>query len=238
MVGDYLKWSWVKKIAVATVFTIAAILLTYPSEAGEPVDTSLKAATARIENGTGFLLKTEKGTWLVTNFHVCLHGSWQGVLTASLESGRVVRGHIVKKGMLPDLCAARIEDRDLQALKIAPRLLPLEAIYTRGYPYGVLSQSGGHYRGAVKWRYTFTVDQIGECPKEGTKEYDPYGLYAGCSADFTDNLTTLYARPGSSGSPVVNSKGELVGVMSSWFGDQDSGGMVRLEDIQQFFKGL
>lgn len=232
-------WGLIKTYAVAIVIIIAVTLLTFKdADAGEP-SAKLKEATAHLMNGSGFVIKAPSGkTYLTTNGHVCLQGSWQGNLEGSLESGRVLRGKIVKRSMVADLCAAYLGERDLAPLSLAPDLKPRQQVYTRGYPFGVLSQSAGQYVGIMKWSYMFPIEQIGECTKPFKKEYGGTETVVGCVLNYTDNLTNLYARPGSSGSPVVNEQGDLVGVMSSWDSGRDAGGMVRLEDVKEFFKGL
>lgn len=240
--GNRRGWTFTKifvvGFSVGVVLNISWILFNSPAEGSEPYNLKLKDNTARMSNGSGFIFKGPSGKqYLVTNYHVCLGGSWHNVATGSLESGEVVRGGIVKRDIKPDLCAALIERRKAP-LELAKELKPDTRVYTRGYPYGVLSQSKGKYIGITKWSYMFPIEQIGECPSEAQKDFSGDGILAGCETEYTDNVTDLYARPGSSGSPVVNFDGDLVGVMSSWDSGKDAGGMVRLEDIKEFFKGL
>lgn len=229
-INQWPKWF---TYGLAILWGLALTLVSHAGEVG-----NLKQATLHIENGSGFLLKTAKATYAVTNYHVCLHGSWHSVLTGSLESGEVIRGKITKRSPNPDLCVAKVESRSVAPLELAPALKPLERVYTRGYPRGVLSQSEGKYLGPVEWTYDFGIDEIGVCPSEADKLYDGSGVLSGCRLHYADAVTTLYSRPGSSGSPVVNSSGQVVGVMSSWDSGRDAGGMVRLQDLQEFFKGL
>ena len=237
--GEHLGWSKVKVYATGIIICIAVTLLTYPAEASADAHSKLKAANAKLMNGSGFIFKSSSGkTYLVTNYHVCLASSWHDTLAGSLESGEVVRGPIVKREIQPDLCAAKVSNWDLAPLVQAKDLKKLEPVYTRGYPYSTLSESAGHFIGIVRWQHTFDISDIGECPKGTTKERSGEGLVIGCSIDYVDNVTDLYARPGASGSAVVNGDGDLVGVISSWDSGRDAGGMVPLQDIQEFFKGL
>lgn len=199
----------------------------------------LRATTVHIAVGSGFVLEApSKRKYLVTNWHVCNVGSWQGTMRGNFEDGRLIQGHITKNDPTVDLCASKVH-RDLVGLKLSP--LPLqrkEQVFTRGYPYGVLSQHAGVFTGANFWNYFFPIEEVGKCFKGSTEERDGSDRVVGCRARYHSNLTNLYSRPGSSGSPVVNTAGDLVGVMSSWDSDSDSGGMVRYEDVKEFIKDL
>lgn len=202
------------------------------------ITAKLKATTLHIAVGSGSIVEGPSGQkYLLTNQHVCNVGSWLGFMRGNYEDGGLIQGKITRGSWKVDLCATRVPKETL-GLKIAERLSHKEQLYTRGYPYGVLSQTTGQYLGKSEWDYTYGISEVGECPPVSHPLRDGLGHIYGCRVHYVDNVTNMYSRPGSSGSPVVNISGDLVGVMSSWDAETDTGGMVPLEEIQEFMKGL
>lgn len=229
---------------IASIFSVGLIALgplINPVPTSEIAVKKLRGATMHISVGTGFLMEGAKGTYLMTNWHVCLAGAWQGKIQGNYEDGELLRGKIVKFSPRFDLCVAKVGRAKApfkKPLKLSKSLKPGQAVYTRGYPFMILSETSGHVIGEMQWDYTFPIEEIGQCYKGSKKEYNTLGALTGCTFTFDDNVTDMYARPGSSGSPVVDANGDLVGVMSSWDSGADAGGMVKLEHITEFMKGL
>jgi S1-C subfamily serine protease len=78
-----------------------------------------------------------------------------------------------------------------------------------------------------------SIDDPSQCPTEMPK----YTLIAGifgsmCVMNIEWTWTTAFVAPGSSGGLVVNSEGEMVGLVSA--GGEGFGLLTRLEDIQRF----
>lgn len=229
---------YAKMALFALSISLFYALITGAIGAEPPAMEKLRASAVHIAIGTGFIVQASSGKrYLMTNEHVCLHGNWRGYLEANYEGGRLVVGKMVKHNIVSDLCASAVTN-DYVGLKIAPALQRNEQVYTRGYPYSVLSETTGRFLGEITWQSDFAIEDIGECPTGARKHRNGHGNIDACVVTFHSNVTNMYARPGSSGSPVVNSQGELIGVMSSWDSDHDAGGMVRLEDIKEFMKGL
>ncbi len=232
ILGSALNWSYLRIIVVGGV---AGFIL---GVAAHAAPSNLKDTTVHIAVGTGFIAQGKSGnTYLVTNWHVCNAGSWAGKMHGNFEGGEHVSGPIVKLSPLSDLCASKLTKRT-KSLKIASSLAALEQVYTRGYPFGVLSETSGQFAGVTSWSFTYPIEEVGTCFKGSKPWIGGDGKLKGCTASYTDNMTNMYSRPGSSGSPVVNEAGELVGVMSSWDGNKDSGGMVTLEQVREFLNAL
>lgn len=218
--------------------TLALILLLIPSLSQADAVSKLRETTVHIAIGSGSIVEGPSGrVYMLSNWHVCNSGSWAGKMRANFEGGELVEGKIVKKDAISDLCATRILKKR-PALRVATTLVPRQQLYTRGYPYGVLSETTGQYTGKNTWTYTYPIDVVGECPPGSRKLRDGMGHIVGCNIDYLDNLTNMYSRPGSSGSPVVDINGDLVGVISSWDEKHDAGGMVPIEALQEFMKDL
>lgn len=235
--GYIRSWSFIKTVVLAELFGLL-ILLAKAAFALEAVPSNLKDTTVHISDGSGFTYKGRKGDeYLITNWHVCNAANWHGVMTGNFESGEILRGPIIKADGLADLCASKIKPGH-KTLKMAKTLVHGQSIFTRGYPYHILSESSGKYIGVEKWVFTYPIEEVGVCFSGSYPAFNGNGVVVGCTAPYVDNLTTLYSRPGSSGSPVVDSNGDLVGVMSSWMSDRDAGGMVKFEVVKEFLEGL
>lgn len=231
-------WSLVRLALTSYALGTLASLFISIAFAEEPAFTKLRETTVHIAIGSGSIVEGKSGShYLLTNWHVCNAGSWKGNMQASYEKGELVQGKITKLNPLFDLCAIKL-NKQPKSLKLAKTLAPGQKLYTRGYPFGVLSESSGQFVGIGRWEYAYDIEEVGECFKGSVKLYNGHGRVSACSVTYTDNMTNIYSRPGSSGSPVVDASGDLVGVMSSWDANDDRGGMVQLENVQEFFKGL
>jgi hypothetical protein len=216
-------------------FILALLLLSSCSWAADPIKT-LRSHTVRLSNGSGSLVQGASGkTYLITNFHVAIAAKTFGKLHASFPDGRSVMGQIVAEDREADISAALITNPPIKGLVYAKQWTRGQ-IYTRGWPQGVLSESTGVYKDETSYKYTFPIDVIGDCA-EGTPAIDIRGVLAGCTYTFDNQLATVYVAPGSSGSPVVNSDGELVNLVESWH-PQGYAGLVPYAKLKAFLEKL
>ena len=242
-------WSLLKTCFVSFVVCEAVLLaaITFVSTDSHADTTKAMSAlrstsvmvNAATCSGSGSIVEGRSGhRFLLTNAHVCNCARVRGEVYGTFEGGELVKAKVVKQDWSADLCAARVED-SRTALKLAPRLLPLTSVHTRGYPGGRLTESNGRVGNSTDWDTTMDISELGECPAGSSKERGMNGNVVACTLHFRSTLTTLYARPGSSGSPVVNDDGELVGVLSSWHPDNFfDGGIVPYNDTRKFVDSL
>lgn len=233
--------------ALSLAFSLTSCFLFFMAKANaaEPIQVRdlLRETTLRIEGngclGSGFITQSKSGKhYLVTNSHVCNCARWKGNIYGSYDSGELLVGKVVKQDWGPDLCAAIIT-KDNPSLHLGRVVLPFMEVSTRGYPGGRASESHGMIRGTIDWEYSMGIGELGKCPKSSRSEYGYSGLLEACTFHYTSVVTNLYARPGASGSPVVNDSGELVGVVSSWNPQaEDEGGIVPFGQLKKFLDNL
>ena len=216
-----------------------ASLFWYTTVYAAAVD-KLRATTVHIPNGSGAVVYGKSGAkYILTNWHVCVGIRWKGKLYASYENGQLLHGEITRTDPRVDLCAARVYG-DVEALKLAPKSLRKQRIYTRGYPHHILTEDSGQLTGPyVSWKAYFDIAEVGTCPSGFTPEHTPSGVIAVCSITYNSVLSNLYSRPGSSGSPVVDTNGDIMGVISSLHSDNEyEAGLVQYNDLKAFLSAL
>lgn len=237
---------WTQIRVLATSFIVGAVigLLSVLFEAQAKADIAfdkLKDATVQVEglncSGSGSIVKSKSNKkYILTNNHVCNCVKFKGNVNAFYDDGLMITGKVFKESWASDLCASLIKE-DRPALELAPG--PSSELRTRGYPQRHVADSVGHTTKLINWSTLFEIGEIGECPEGSKTLRGDNGNIEECELSFVSMGTTLYARPGSSGSPVVNSKGELVGVMSSWdHKDNYSGAMVPYNQLKKFLETL
>lgn len=237
-IEDWVLTIFIFSFGVGVIFLMASVCA-FLAQAQTPAQAALRAATVHLDRGTGSIVSGHSGNkYILTNWHVCLVSQWKHRLWVSYPDGEMLTGDVVKKDPKKDLCAAKVKTGNA-SLTLAPKLLPTEIVCTRGFPGHIVSESCGKLGPISKWESGFGIEEVGECPDGYKKDLDFEGRLRGCLYLFTSRLTNLYARPGSSGSPVVDASGHLVGVVSSWHESKDlDAGIVTFEDVKEFLKDL
>lgn len=203
----------------------------------------LRASTLRVPVGTGSLFKAKSGKfYLLTVWHVCLHlGDPDERVSGSLPDGTTFLGKIVKTNPTSDLCAIDVtydvKLNQTPTLVLANKFPFKGKLYTRGYPELVLTEAEGHYTGELKMDAGFPIEDLGECPKGFKVNRTVYSRIISCTAPFKQYETTLYVRHGSSGSPVVDDNGDLVGVVDT-MDEKGSCGIVPFPLLKDFVSDL
>lgn len=147
-----------------------------------------------LSHGTGVIVKSDG--WIVTNAHVVQDMKQILVVT---EDGKEYEGTRKQIDLTSDLALVKIEAKDLPAAAFAPSPLQVgvgETVIAIGTPV------------SFSLRNTATVGVIS-------------GMNRSVSSDYNLLQTDAAINPGNSGGPLVNLKGEIVGINSMKFVDVD-----------------
>lgn len=168
-------------------------------------------ASGRIQ-GTGFAVATPKGYFVLTNAHVC-HIARNHRFRIVFDRGLVTTGKQYALDANKDLCLIEVKDLTF-GLPVAPDFVNGEVAYTAGHP------EGGPY-------------------KEGQ---GIYGEVVAFPIELWNDFVILAIRRefhgtvvgGQSGSPVVNDRGQVIGVICCSTLNDGTGSFVMLNDVKQF----
>lgn len=160
---------------------------------GKPADEK-KANRFALSHGTGVIVKSDG--WIVTNAHVVQNMERIVVVTAD---GKEYSGSRKQVDAASDLALVKINAKGLKTAKLASTPLKVEVgetVIAIGTPV------------SFSLRNTATVGVIS-------------GMNRSVSSDYNLLQTDAAINPGNSGGPLVNLKGEVVGINSMKFVDVD-----------------
>ena len=190
-------------------------------------------------NGTGFVIANSKGSkFILTNSHIC-NGNKE--LSVFSYEGTKYTTKVIKESVKRDLCAiAPVGNYKSLDITKNKQYQYGDILYVVGYPSTYpLHISKGTIVGGITNFYSGPVPKNGICLKGGLKveiinkqTKEKKGL---CSYAVTDTVTTVQVRGGSSGSPLLDDAGSVVGV------GRDDGSWalaVNSDDIIDFIEGL
>lgn len=214
--------------------------------------------------GTGFAMEAVSGkTYVITNSHVCeaIIKMTNGNIVLLVHDGKEFTRKILKMSDVSDLCL--IEGVEgFRGLKLASSIEVGETIYTVGHP---LLQKRTTTQGKVTkftnietLHHVIKSGNIGtdtilnassescDKPKLRVEEFDVkyFPLVSVIKAKvcvLTENkamITSATIRPGSSGSPVVNKRGKVVGVMFAVNSASSYGSAVNIIQLYKFLQNF
>lgn len=192
--------------------------------------------------GSGFFVKAPSGkTYILTNRHVC-DLSKDGTLEVVLpNNNRQVTKNIIEVYADHDLCLVESEG-SYRGLDLASYLFTGQTIAIMGHPkLHPLTLSKGEYIGdkviQVLLGYNIPPEECQGTVRQAGFIKQLFGNFTMCIGEFYAGQITAYSRGGSSGSPIINFFGNVVGVLFAGNGqDQFESYIVLLDDVKNFLR--
>lgn len=221
-----------KRLLMILLLAISSCSAAPYRKGGFPVFGLLRQHTYDVEWGTAFMVEWKDRRYLVSNWHVCRH---QTKFTAQ-NADRKFKGSAEVIALFPseDLCLLTPVATDgLKPSKSVPNGYP---VYTGGFPAGSPNKirlSAGVTTVRSRTKLDFGK---GECPEGYKPKFYKSGKIKECWGTFLLQDSTMAGKEGRSGSPVVNAKGELVGIVNSKNGGTSS--YILVEKLIRILKSL
>lgn len=175
--------------------------------------------------GSGSVISSDaSGSIVLTNRHVCLIGPHEFIMraldpsltftkTVKTFDGKTYIASILKVSDKTDLCLMHVDGlTNWKTLKLAKKApLRNDSVFSSGYPAGIWTGKAPVFSGSVVSNIKLN--------------------------EWISQIVTIPIVGGQSGSPVMNKKGELVGVVWGKFRAVDSMGLiVPWDDLRDFLK--
>jgi S1-C subfamily serine protease len=200
---------------------------------------ALTPPTTDLSGGTGFAVRSLTGrVYTLTNSHVCGLADL-GLMAAQLGGGRKLWLRVLEVSQTTDLCLLEaLPGR--HGLTMADAMDQYEPIYALGHPrLEPLTLSTGYFvgRGDVQLIDETPVEKCSGPSRRVENMMTLFGPVSACIRTIDAISTSLVIYPGSSGSPVVNASGELVGAVFAGANATNYGAMIPLDAIREFLSG-
>jgi S1-C subfamily serine protease len=233
--------SIVRVIAAVLIFLSSAYLvLQAPQMHSEYMRNKVGATVSLLNNGqrtgggTGFQVTTSKGVqYTLTNRHVCRMDK----PINTLVNGKRRTLKIVKVSSKTDLCVLEAI-KELRALDLASSVKIGEGIAALGHPQLLpLALTRGELMGYASVGIgEAMVFNPAQCPKATEPVMSLFGVI--CVREYKAGVTNVTILPGSSGSPMVNFWGNLVGVVFAANNSSNWGLVIPLNEVREFLESL
>lgn len=169
--------------------------------------------------GTGFHVQAPSGNvYILTNRHVCKENA--SYLIAAVNGDREgIPRRILNRDWNNDLCLLEAMPRVKQGLKLATGIARHEPVYALGYPQGYeLTATGGNLIGRQPTAQPVDMDRCLAAKKNQGGNLERFRMMTKgkekiCLYQIETLQTTVQINYGNSGSPLLNQKGEVVGVI-------------------------
>lgn len=177
-----------------------------------------RSAQGKVQgHGTAFVVKHNGKTFTLTAAHVCAD---QEVLYA-VQGKTTWKLKVLDVANFSDLCILQ-NPKGIQPLELANKVRHDEYVYLVGFPgFNFMTSMFGRVKEVTKIDMPADWIPAGEC-KGGTlhTHTEKFRGFLGaigvlqCFIKATTYITTVPTSPGSSGGPMLNDSGEVIGVMS------------------------
>jgi S1-C subfamily serine protease len=235
-------WDKFYPLVIGCMLLVAYGISSCSSSQSENTDAAVKHNVVRILGEKGMcsgeqVLAASGHSYILTASH-CRHLGDNGVYKVTDDDKVIHYAHFIAEDHYSDLLL--LEGISDSGLTVASRLANSERqnTFTHGHNFDTYKTSGialGERLEPVLISTVTTDEEAEKCarePKYTAIETFP-GQYA-CMLTVPMTVSTALVLPGSSGGPVVNSDGELTGVVSA--GGSNLSLFVRLEDIKRFLQ--
>ena len=223
--------------------TVLSIIIaaTAAFAACSPSKDDLRSSIFRVENergngwGTAFAVTYGDKNFLVTNAHVC-DISDNDKMYADVGGGRV-EVPIIAKSKSHDLCLIGAFS-GVEPLEISERneLESGEEVYTAGFPaMPYMYMASGEYQGVLDLPMGEPLTTPEECTSKGGTVATAI-FFQVCVTVKPFIMTHMISDGGSSGSPIFDQNGEVVGVLSIGVGRIGFIGGVPVEYLKELLK--
>lgn len=204
------------------------------------IESRVVQLTSKAGSCSGEQVKAPSGqSYILTAAHCKVLESKDGTYTVTNSHGDVIIRKFIEEDDTSDLIL--IEGLPgVEGLEIAHSAYAKQAIrtFTHGHGFATYKTEGVLVQDYQVEIALGIADDPANCAKAKYKivNVDFLGLSVPlCILSVEETVTTAFISPGSSGGPVVDEKGALVGVVSA--GGQGFGFLVKLQDIQAFLAG-
>ena len=187
--------------------------------------------------GTAFAVQYGSKKYLATNEHVCELGKKEGKMYVASRGESRVEVDILGVSSSHDLCLLEAfpEAKPVKLYRFEPNLQDNEKLYTAGFPaVPFMYETEGVFAGVKEIPMSFRWSKEVCESKKGEFIESPFG--SGCVVRREFLVTHIISDGGCSGSPIFNSRGEVVGIISIGMGRIGFIGAVPLRYLKDLLK--